>query len=219
MKSICWATKEIFDPLMAEWSRHIWDTKISDHWSRLFEYPWILVNGDFKEGQLVLDAGGGDSPLQDLIAMQGCHVLNVDIDPEVLKVLQERGGVGRGSLTFQHADLRKLPHGDGSFDRVVCASVIEHDFGYMEVLEELWRVLKPDGRLLVTMDVSNYSRWNHAIDLEAAWRITKRFGLHVPMGPLDVAMHTFPEFEPKEGEPESVDLKVLCFFVDKQKNQ
>lgn len=48
------------------------------------------------------------------------------------------------------ADAYQLPFGEGTFDVVVCAEVIEHMREPARALEEVRRVLKPGGKLLLT---------------------------------------------------------------------
>src|SRR5271167_4539023 len=38
------------------------------HWSRSFEWPWALVQADLRSRDVVLEAGGGDTELQFLLA-------------------------------------------------------------------------------------------------------------------------------------------------------
>jgi ubiquinone/menaquinone biosynthesis C-methylase UbiE len=57
----------------------------------------------------------------------------------------------RRSLGFARADGRRLPFADSSFDRVICAEVLEHVPDYEAVLEEIRRVLKPGGVLAVSV--------------------------------------------------------------------
>lgn len=49
------------------------------------------------------------------------------------------------------ADARKLPFKDNSFDIVLCLSVIEHVYEYQDVIDEIHRVLKLNGELLISV--------------------------------------------------------------------
>lgn len=53
--------------------------------------------------------------------------------------------------TFCLGDACSLPAADSSFDVVVCAEVLEHLPAYEPAIDELARVLKPDGRLAVSV--------------------------------------------------------------------
>jgi len=184
----------------------------TEHWSRLYEYPWALVNGDFKKGQWVLDAAGGDGPLQAMIARTGAQVINVDGDANAFERFK---GDGRGIL-FAKGRLEALScFQDGAFDRVVCVSVLEHCIDYGIILQELWRVLKPGGRLLLTFDVADYTRWNHTIDEKVAERILSIFRLALPSKPEDILGVSIAEIERSETDPTDVLLHVICAWVEK----
>lgn len=67
-----------------------------------------------------------------------------------------RGSKTRGHFRCAAADALRLPFEDGTFDAVVCVSVIEHipDPGDRDAAREMWRVLKPGGRLILTTPVA-----------------------------------------------------------------
>ena len=181
------------------------------HWSRVFEYPWIMMCGHFKAGQWVLDAGGGDSPLQSFIAKQAAQVINIDLDP----FYQREQAAERKYVVLVKGDIRELPFLDNVLQRVVCVSVLEHMEGPLRAVQELWRVLAPGGRLLITMDIANYARYNHTIDQSLAEGILALFGLKLPQQPQDILQMTFPAIDMKPGDPEEVSSHVLCFYCDK----
>jgi SAM-dependent methyltransferase len=177
------------------------------HWSRVFEYPWVVQNGKFKAKEWVLDAAGGDSPLQTIVSDLDCHVVNVDIDTNRF--------LKKSKALLLQGDIKNLNFPDNSFHKVMCISVLEHIEDPVSVIPELLRVLVPGGRLLVTMDVASYARWNHTIDLSIASNILSTCGLQLPPEPPNILRMSFPEIDQKPGEPEEVHLKVLCFYLDK----
>lgn len=203
--AICWARQRC-DIYQASLARQLFTSGVR-HWSRCYEYPWVALNGDFHEGQRCLDAGGGPGSMQTLLAEKGVHVVNVDIDP--------KWELARKNIEIVKGDLRKLDYPDGTFPRVVCLSVLEHIEKPQEVVKELWRVLVPGGRLLVTLDVADYARWNHTVDQRTAAGLVSLFGMTVPEFPADALRQSFPETEPREGDRASVLLHVLCFWCDK----
>ncbi len=184
-------------------------SKTTSHWSRTFEYSWVLANGDFQKGQWVLDAAGGDAPLQYLLAGAGVQVINVDSDPSS----QPKWSQGILSCVGNLCTLAQIQ--DGVFDQVMCVSVLEHISKPWTVLPELWRVLKPGGKLIGSFDVASYARHNHTIDLAVAATLLDYFGLAVPAKPADVLSMEFPELQDGHGGNPTVMLNVLCFCVTK----
>lgn len=181
-----------------------------DHWSRQYEYPWVLDHGAFGHGQLVLDAGGGNACclLQYALSDRNCFVVNMDIDKDQLAKNDIR-------VLYTVGDIQNIPYLDDSFYKVICVSVLEHLPDPQKALLELFRVLKPGGRLLVTMDVadtpltSSVPDLQHGITREVAEGIVKQIGLELPPEPDDIMVHTISGTE--------VKIKVLCFYVDKAK--
>lgn len=170
------------------------------HWSRKFEYPWVWYHGQFEQGQQVLDAGGGYTPLCYILANSGVKVTNLDVWTEHLVPFPP-------NLTIVNGDIAAIPFADGSFDRVFCISVLEHGEDPERMLDEMWRVLKPGGRLLVTLDVAKPALSDSPFDLERARELVARFGLYVPDPDEDALVHK----EIFLGH----ELRVLCFLADK----
>lgn len=197
------AIQECYDNQTGLW-KNIIEREIH-HWSRIFEYPWVMTYGDFKASQWVLDAAGGDAPLQRVISDRGAQIINIDLNqpPPHRNVIAFKG------------DIQNIDMVDNIFDRVLCISVLEHVDDPLKAIKELWRVLKPGGRLMVTMDIASYSRWNHTVDKEYAQRLLDYLGMQIPPEPDTVKSRKFAEVQRLHHEPDEVELKVLCFFKDK----
>jgi ubiquinone/menaquinone biosynthesis C-methylase UbiE len=100
--------------------------------------PWIA-------GKEVLDAGCGVGYGIRLLAEHDpARLVGVDISAEALSQ------ASADEAEFVEADLRELPFEADSFDVVVCFEVIEHVEGHDRVLDELRRVLRPGGTLLIS---------------------------------------------------------------------
>lgn len=65
--------------------------------------------------------------------------------------LEQSGHDHSRSLVDVFYDGRTIPFGDGSFDAVFCGEVLEHVFEPDAILEELHRVLRGGGAMLVTV--------------------------------------------------------------------
>ena len=113
-------------------------------------------------GDLLLDAGCGEGRHCFGALERGARVVGLDLDRASLraggKPLRARGReVGRLASVLQ-GDAFALPFRDATFDRVICAEVMEHVHDYRGAARELARVLRPGGRLAVTIPTATSER-------------------------------------------------------------
>ena len=119
--------------------------------SRYLELPETLAELGARPGDRVLDLA---SPklLAVVLARRGADVTSVDqFEWEIDSWRKLTAGEPR--LAFQVGDGRSLPFEDASFDHAYSVSVLEHipEPGDEEALRELARVVRPGGRLVVTL--------------------------------------------------------------------
>lgn len=206
---VSWARKSV-DPKQASMTYHFTS---NTHWSRWYEYSFVAANGDFQPRQWVLDAAGGDSLFQLFLSRIGCQVLNVDLDAS--RQLKSTKGI-----VNVVGDIKNLQNYQAKiFDRITCLSALEHIVKPMQVIEQLWRVLKDGGRLAVTFDVTDYARYTHTCSMEVASNILGYFGLELPSFPEDGISVTWPEYADDLPASKTVTIKVLCFAVTKSQNE
>jgi SAM-dependent methyltransferase len=139
-----------FDQVLAEMDALVCREPVSYlHPGKRWEYPWALERAALAPESRVLDAGCGDSIFPVYLARQGHQVTAVDL--EFTGTLGDLHGV---PIEYVRADLCRLPQPDGSFDAVFCISVIEHlpEPRIPLAIQELRRVLRPGGKLLLTTD-------------------------------------------------------------------
>lgn len=119
------------------------------HPGKRWEYPWALARASLSAGATVLDAGAGDSIFPVYLAKQGHAVTAVDLTLD--GTLGERHRV---EINYLAASMTALPLPSSRFDAVFCISVIEHlpESEVPRALDELRRVLRPGGSLLLTTD-------------------------------------------------------------------
>lgn len=117
-------------------------------WSRRFEYFFAMENA--RPGDISCDMGCGwhYRPLHDWLATVCDFVYGVDHHKEVLDLPPMQNGA------FVVADFAKpieqIPA--ASLDRIFCVSVLEELIDYEQALAEFKRLLKDDGRIVITMD-------------------------------------------------------------------
>lgn len=76
-------------------------------------------------------------------------VTGSDFVPEMLSIAREKTRVAGLSIVFEEGDALALPYPDESFDVVTCAFGFRNFSDYALGLAEMWRVLKPGGRVVI----------------------------------------------------------------------
>ena len=96
-------------------------------------------------GNDILDAGCGEGiTLEKLIRFfSDRRVLGIDTEQENLDICR------RHQLPVQEGSLYALPFADASFDTVLFSEVIEHLDTPEKALSEIYRVLRPGGRVII----------------------------------------------------------------------
>ncbi|MEK7072834.1 MAG: class I SAM-dependent methyltransferase [Patescibacteria group bacterium] len=99
----------------------------------------------------VLNVGFGDGPQAVVYAGTFGSMIGVDVNPERLdRARRMLASVGISNVNLVTANVEQLPVLDGAFDVVMAVDIIEHVEHPDLFVQELWRVLLPGGRLLIT---------------------------------------------------------------------
>jgi arsenite methyltransferase len=113
--------------------------------------PFTL--GRLEPGERVLDLGSG-AGTDSLVAAQMVgpdgHVTGIDMTPEMLaKARAAADELGAANVEFVESEAERLPFPDESFDVVISNGVIDLVPDKDAVFSELYRVLRPGGRIQV----------------------------------------------------------------------
>jgi SAM-dependent methyltransferase len=120
--------------------------------SRYLELPWVRRMLGARAGERVLDLASPKLLAVGLVR-DGVNVVSVDVLPTEIEVWQRLAPEAH----FEVADGLALPFANESFDHAYSISVLEHigDDGDERALRELARVVRPGGRLLLTVPAAD----------------------------------------------------------------
>jgi SAM-dependent methyltransferase len=151
----------------------------AEHWHR---YHFVLP---LVAGKNVLDVASGEGYGSALMATVAHAVSGVDVSADAV-AHAAAAYAGRQNLEFRQGSCAKLPFDDATFDAVVSFETIEHIHEQTGFLDEVRRVLKPAGLLILSSpnraeysDARQYSNEFHVKELyraELAELLDARFG-------------------------------------------
>jgi SAM-dependent methyltransferase len=142
---------------------------------RIVEYPWIFANL-LKNKTIFLDAGS---------TFNFDYLLSNELienkEKYIYTFYPESKSYNEKKISYVYGDLRELPFKNDFFEEIVCQSTIEHidmdnsiygydlkstldlvtnkSYEYLKVIDELLRVLKTNGQLLLTFPYGKFE--NH----------------------------------------------------------
>jgi ubiquinone/menaquinone biosynthesis C-methylase UbiE len=136
---------------LESWNRAAagWDRDIA----RPGSYRTHLITDALRQlpdmkGKSVLDAGCGNGFFTSWLAAQGAKAEGVDGSEEMIRLAR----ASYPSIEFSVADLTEpLPHASGGYDYIVANMLLMHMNKISVFLAEAYRLLKPEGRLIVSV--------------------------------------------------------------------
>ena len=112
---------------------------------------------NLQPGETVLDLGSG-AGLDALIAGwqvgPAGRVIGVDLNPAMCVKAQAHAALTGTSMECRQGPMEAIPLADASADVVISNGVINLSFRKRRVIEEIYRVLRPGGRISITDIVS-----------------------------------------------------------------
>jgi ubiquinone/menaquinone biosynthesis C-methylase UbiE len=133
-----------------------WDERSKTFDDRRFNYfrlmqKKLVSSLNLKEGQRLLDLGCGTGwavrYAAGLVHERG-EFYGIDISPKMIEKA-EASSSGFNNVHFSITSAEQLPFDDNFFDFIICSNSFHHYFNPDKVLSEVYRVLKPGGRIYI----------------------------------------------------------------------
>jgi glycosyltransferase involved in cell wall biosynthesis/ubiquinone/menaquinone biosynthesis C-methylase UbiE len=119
--------------------------------------PWMprVMEFDRYGGCDVLEIGGGMGTDLAQFAQHGARVTDIDLSSGHLTLAKENFAVRGLQGRFIQRDAESLPFDDHTFDLVYSNGVLHHTPNTQAAIQEIGRVLRPGGRVIVMMYAEN----------------------------------------------------------------
>jgi arsenite methyltransferase len=132
-----------------------------------------LALGELRAGQTVLDFGCG-AGLDSILAARGVgrsgKVIGVDVTEAMLaKARRNASALGVENVEFRRAEAADLPVPDGAVDVVISNGVFNLCLDKPKVLAEVFRVLKPGGRIQMADILLDDGVTPQEVERKGAW--------------------------------------------------
>ena len=115
------------------------------------EKDLIMRLAECRPAETALDAGCGTGNFTLELLSQGLAVACLDASAKMLEIAKAKSARAGYRAEFHHGVMESMPFPDGCFDLVLCVSALELSPAPGKALGELWRVVRPGGRLVVAV--------------------------------------------------------------------
>ncbi len=128
---------------------------------------------ELEEGEKVLDLGSGlgiDVFLASIEIGPEGRAIGLDASDEMVRKARKIASEnGYGNVEFKQGEMEEIPFEDKTFDAIISNCVINLSSDKQQTYEEIYRILKPEGRILVSDIVSEGELPNQVKENPKAW--------------------------------------------------
>lgn len=147
----------------------------------LWESEEVLIEEYFEKGSKVLDVACGSGRTALPLSMRGYNVVGVDLTPGMIAIAKEVAQKNSADIEYHVADVTSLSFKDAVFDNVLFSNnglgSIPGSRKRQQALNEIFRVLKPGGHLILSIPLRYYAP--HYL-----WHWVKTWCEHILLTPL-----------------------------------
>ncbi len=115
-----------------------------------FEALAHRIAGELPAGSSVLEVAPGPGYFAiELAKLGGYRITGLDISKTFIEIARANAAAANARVDFQRGNAAAMPFDDQSFDFLICRAAFKNFTDPIGALEEMYRVLKPNGRALI----------------------------------------------------------------------
>jgi len=103
------------------------------------------------QGELILDVGCGRAVDGARLCEKGAHVVGLEPSHVMIARAKEHLSRSNARVALAQGIGENLPFKPHSFDKVMCKGALDHFFSPSQTMEEIARVLKPEGEMIISI--------------------------------------------------------------------
>jgi len=123
------------------------------NFAKVIESKIVFEYLDINPDERICDIACGCGEHSIKMAKKGCNVYGIDMDGKAIKIANI---LSENKCNFAIGDAEKLPFKSGIFDKVVSVCALEHFRNDEKAIQEMNRILKSGGVLVLTVDSFTY---------------------------------------------------------------
>jgi ubiquinone/menaquinone biosynthesis C-methylase UbiE len=152
------AVKTVYREIAEEYDERVPGMTPAD--KRFVETEMAFILDKIDPSAHVLDLGCGTGRITIPMAQRACQVTGVDLSAQMIARLREKAEKLGLNVDLREADMEQLPFEASSFDVITCVLALMHipPESRQPVFVEANRVLKPGGKMIVTVKNSVFER-------------------------------------------------------------
>lgn len=149
--------KQTLDQIHTAITGDYYDESIANHpIKRVYHQHRFKKIGHMLKGTKgkLLDIGcAGGTFTNELSKHTDAHITGIDISPEAIKYASQK--YPHIDFTVYDAASDRFPYDDQSFDTITILETLEHVLNPVEILQDMKRMVKPDGQVIVLVPAEN----------------------------------------------------------------
>lgn len=141
--------REVWSERAADWDSRAEGNRTAPDRPADLDRMWSSLS--LRAGATLLDAGCGSGQFALELAARGCQVTAIDVSPAMIERARAHGAERNLAVEWRVGDLTRLADPPATYDAILARVSLQFVPSPWLALRELGRVLRPDGRLYVSV--------------------------------------------------------------------